>query len=236
MALCENRRFRKGVTALAIAALLSLAGQTGLGKAAAADSNFVDSSNRNPQAGRVGPNAMGLSLAAAGRRLPFSSDRSLQGATPAFYAAAASTFTDAAILGSRFPEIFGSAMPNEAGARQTATASLRTQIVNLPGAGALIPPVEPLHRVAARQRSALHDTLLFALIFKDGQDAWSARQMASMIAGDDRAPFAEDTRATCERKNLCGFSTAPVPGALWLFTALLIGFFGVGYRRQRPQS
>ena len=242
MALCEKQRLRTRTASLVTAVLLAIGGHMHLGASALAETPLAENeswlSQQAPlRPAGVGPSRVGLSLAAASQPLPLPNDRDEGWSTPVAYAAPASAFMEKALLGAGFPKVFERNIKRDTFGWRGFAENPRLQAINLPTHGdSAIVPTLPVRRAASSPRNALHDSLLFALIFKDGQGAWSEQELASMVAGHGAVGVAGDAAATCDRIKPCGLSSAPVPGALWLFTALLIGFFGVGYRRQRPQG
>jgi len=238
MAWSKHRRLRRRTASLAVAALVSLSAMLYFSKDLFADRALADGQGR----GSV-PQAIGFTMAAAANPIPQPQSIGPTAGIPgsgSFTAGHRSTWLDESLDDRSFPQIFGVAMTGGIYASlqkshdRKAMRPLRS--VNLPAAEGSVALAATWGQAQPRRRAA-SDTLLFALIFKDGQEAWSARAQASMFPSDIAGGrTSRDGDTTCRRGELCNLSAGPIPGALWLFTAVLVGLIAVGSRRQQhPQ-
>lgn len=226
MSICMYQRLLKGAQSMALVALISSAGQAVLGIASFSHPAFADG-----QRPGLGSSTMGLSLAS---QLALPDSHGIPMAPRTGPSTRMLAPIDAAFFNSAFPKVFeGIEKVHYLTWNKARRGGLRPQAVNYPAAVETALSNQPV-RVYSKPRRIVHDTLLFALIFKDGQTAWNEQQLATMIA--DNRTLSKTDAATCRPSDLCNLKATPIPGTLWLFTALLIGFFGVGCRRQGHQS
>jgi hypothetical protein len=226
----ESRRWRKGIVTLAVLLMLAFGGPAFQSTLARAETQVTEGPYWGVKAEAL-DRKPDLRLAAIGPP-PLQAKRLSQIVS---YSAPSTVLAETALFGNSFPKIFDKTIKNESQALHRPEPQPHPQAVNLPVVEDRA-RIVPLQRVSTRQRSPRQDTLLFALIFKDGHDAWSERQLASLIVNDFSRQPVGSLPMDCRQMNLCGLSDTPVPDTLWLFTAVLIGLFGVGCRRSRPES